>query len=135
QLLQERLDFLRPDRELFDERDGLAAANLDAPPQPATLFLTHALVEAAVEFLDVEREQMLQRLEVVRHALEDLVLLEVLGERDLDRAVEGQIAGVNTLERIDHLAQGVVAFEDFAAETLAGDFDLLGESDFLVALE
>ena len=69
-------------------------------------------------------------LEVVRHALQDLVLFEVLGERDLDGAVEGQIAGVDALQRFDDVAQGIIAFEDFAAEALAGDLDLLGERRF-----
>jgi hypothetical protein len=42
---------------------------------------------------------------------------------------------VHALERVDHLTQGVIAFEDFAAEALAGDFDLLGQGDFFVALQ
>ena len=67
----------------------------------------------------------------MRHALEDLVLLQVLGQRHLDGAVERQVAGVDALERLDDVAQGVVAFEDLAAEALAGDLDLLGERDFL----
>ena len=69
------------------------------------------------------------------HALEDLVFFQVLGERDLHRAVEGEVAQVDAFERVDDLAQGAVAFEHLAAEALAGDFDLLGQRDFLLALE
>ena len=87
------------------------------------------------EVLDVLLHQVFERLQVVRHALEDLVLLEVLGQRHLDGAVEGQVAGVDALERLDDLPQGVIAFEHLAAEALAGDLDLLGEGDFLLALE
>ena len=48
-----------------------------------------------LEVLDVLLHQVLERLQVVRHPLEDLVLLQVLGQRDLDRAVERQLAGVD----------------------------------------
>ena len=74
---------------------------------------------------------MFERLQVVRHPLEDLVLFEVLGQRHLDGAVEGQVAGVDALERLDDLLQGAVALQHLAAEALAGDFDLLGQGDFL----
>ena len=39
------------------------------------------------------------------------------------------------LEHLDHVAQGIIAFEHLAAEALAGDFDLLGQGDFLLAGE
>ncbi len=53
QLLHERLDLLRADRQLLDQDDRLAAAHLEAMPQLVPLFLAGALVEAAGEVLDV----------------------------------------------------------------------------------
>ncbi len=69
----------------------------------------------------------------MRHALEDLVLFQVLGQRHLDGAVEGQVAGVDALQGFDDLTEGVIALEHLAAEALAGDLDLLGQGDFLLA--
>src|SRR5207302_7386679 len=42
---------------------------------------------------------------------------------------------MDALESIDHVTEGIVAFEDFAAEAFAGDLNLLGERDFLIAGE
>src|SRR5207253_686438 len=94
----QRLNLLRADREFLDEHDGLAAAE----PQPFADHLAIALVAAIIaqylEILDVALHQRLKSAQVVRHSLEDLVLLEVLSLRDLDSAVERKIAGMNTLE-------------------------------------
>ena len=73
--------------------------------------------------------------QVVRHPAEDLVLLQVLGDGDLHGPVEGQLAVVDLLEDVDDQAEGVVALQDLAAEPLAGDLDLLGQADLLVAGE
>ena len=67
--------------------------------------------------------------------LENLVLLQVLGQRHLDRAVEGQVAGVDPFERVDDVTEGPIALQHLAAEALAGDLDLLGQGDFLIAVE
>ncbi len=69
----------------------------------------------------------------MRHPPEDLVLLEVLGHRHLDGAVERKLALVDLLEDVDDQGQGEVALEHLAAEPLAGDLDLLGQVDLLVA--
>ncbi len=71
----------------------------------------------------------------MRHPAEDLVLLEVLGDRHLDGAVERELALVDLLEDVDDQGQGEVALEHLAAEPLAGDLDPLGQVDLLVAGE
>ena len=71
--------------------------------------------------------------QVVRHPPQDLVLFQVLGDRHLDGAVEGELAVVDLLEDIDDQGQGEVALEHLAAEPLAGDLDPLGQVDFLLA--
>ena len=134
-LLHQRLHLLGPDAQFLDQRHRLAAADLDHAPQFRLFVLGGALVDELVEVLDVLFHQRLERPQVVRHAGEDLLLLEVLGLRDLHGAVEGKFAAVDALERLDDAAQGEIAFEDFAAEAAAGDFDLFGEVDFLVAAE
>ena len=76
-----------------------------------------------------------ERLEVVRHAGGDLLLGEPLGQGDLDRAVEGQEPAVDLDERGQRVAHRQVAADHGAAETLAGDFDLLGQGDLLFPLQ
>ena len=72
-------------------------------------------------------------LQVVRHAGDDLLLGQPLGQRDLDRAVEGQDAAVDLDQRADRGPHRQVAADHRAAEPLAGDLDLLGQGDFLFA--
>ena len=76
-------------------------------------------------------EQVLERRQVVRHAGHDLLFGQPLGERDLDRAVEGQGAAMHFGQRADRGRQREIAAEHGAAEALAGDFDLFGQRDFL----
>ena len=71
--------------------------------------------------------------QVVRHAAQDLVFLQVLGDRDLHGAVERELAFVDLLEHVDDQRQGKMALEHLAAELLAGDLDPLGQVDFLLA--
>ncbi len=85
------------------------------------------------EILAILFQQVLQRPQVVRHPGQDLLLGQPLGQRDLDRAVERQLALVDLLQRVHGLAHGQVAAQHGAAEPLAGDFDLLGQRDFFLA--
>ncbi len=57
-------------------------------------------------------------------------LVKLLGERDLDRAIERQLACCTSLRIRTVRGQREVAAQHRAAETLAGDFDLLGQRDF-----
>ena len=92
-------------RQLFDERHRLAAANTRAAGASVrSSSSTCAGVEKLWRNLRlILLHQMFERLQVVRHALEDLVFFEVLGQRHLDGAVERQVAGVDALERVDDL--------------------------------
>ena len=135
QLLHQRLDFLRANRKLFDQRDGLTTARLQLEANLLFVFFERAFVGQPVEVVDVVFHQRFERPQVVRHSLKDLVFLEVLGLRDLDGAVERQVAGLHALERLEDVAKGVIAFEDFATEAPARDFDLLRERNFEAAIE
>ena len=74
--------------------------------------------------------------QVQRDALADGALVGlVLGGADLHRPVERQVAVVHLLEDLDRRLKAVVALEHLRAENLAGDFDLLGQGDFLLAGE
>ena len=137
QLLHQRLDFLRADRQLLDQRHRLAAAGLEPLANFLALGLVGAgvgpVVDEPVEVVNVVLHQRLQRPQVVRHPLEDFVLLQILRLRHLDGAVERQVPGVDALQGLEDVPQGVVALQHLAAEAAAGDFDLLGQRDFLLA--
>jgi hypothetical protein len=133
QPLHQGLDLLGADRQLLDQGDRLAPAVLQAQAQRPAGELVAARPDVAPEVAVVAAHQEFERLQVVRHPAEDLVLLQVLGHRDLHRAVEGQLAAVDLLEDVDDQAQRVVALQDLAPEPLAGDLDLLGQADLLVA--
>ena len=74
-----------------------------------------------------------ERPQVVRHAGDDLLFGQPLGQRDLDRAVEGQDAVVHFVQRVDRGLHREIAAEHRAAESLPRDLDLLGQRDFFFA--
>src|SRR5208282_1585670 len=130
QPLHEGLDLLGPDRQFLDEVDRLEPAPLEVGHQgqpPGRL----ALADEDPEVAHVAFHQVLEGLQVMRHPPQDLVLLEVFGNRDLDGPIEGEITLVDLLEHVDNQGQGEVALEHLAAELLAGALDLLGEVDLL----
>jgi hypothetical protein len=71
----------------------------------------------------------------VRHALQDLVLFKVFGLRNHDRAVEGQLARLNPLERFHHRPQHRMALKHSSAKAFASQLDSLGQRDLLLARE
>ena len=75
-------------------------------------------VHQHVEVLLVLLDQVGERLQVVRHPGDDLLLGEPLGQRDLDRAVEGQRAAVDLHQRADRRPHRHRAADDRAAEAL-----------------
>ena len=91
------------------------------------------LANEGLEVPDVALHQVNESHQVVGHAAQDLIFLEVLGNRDFHCAVERQLALVNLLEHVDNQSQREVALEHLAAEFFAGDLDPLGQVDFLLA--
>ena len=85
------------------------------------------------EILLVLLHQVGERVQVVRHPGDDLLLGEPLGQRDLDRAVEGQRALVDLDQRADRRPHRHVAADHRAAEPLPRDLDLLGQRDLFRA--
>ena len=75
---------------------------------------------------------MFERPQIVRHAGQNLLFGQPLGERDLDRAVERQRAAMDLGQRANRGVQGEMATEHGAAKPLARDFDLFGQRDFLL---
>ncbi len=92
-----------------------------------------AFADERLEVAGVAIHQVGQGDQVVRHPPQDLVLFQVLGDRHLHGAVEGELALVDLLEDIDDQGQREVALQHLATEPLAGDLDPLGQVDFLVA--
>ena len=136
QLLHQRLDLLRADRQLLDQRDGLAAAERGAGGggrrcRPPAVRSSSSWSKSS-SFCSI-RCSSVRRLCGIRWRILSFSRFSVW--RHLDGAVERQVAGVDALERLDDLAQGVVALQHLAAEAAAGDLDLLGQGDFLLAVE
>ena len=89
-----------------------------------------------VPVVAVAAEHLANRFQVQRNALADGALVGVvLGGGDFHRPVEGKIAVVHLLENFNGALKAVIAFEHLGAENLAGDFDLLGQGNFLLAGE
>ena len=71
----------------------------------------------------------------MRQPAEDLVLLQPIGDRHLDGAVERQLALVDALQDLYRDPHHIVAGQQLAAEAGPRDLDLLGQRDFLLARE
>ena len=130
-----RLDPLRAEAEFLDQlhRPQPSPAQL-APSFAAVIHLRRLAGGNAIVGL-VSPQQRFDRLQVVRQAAENLVLLQAIGHRDLHRAVERQFASMNALQNLDRDLNHVVAFQQLAAELGPRDFDLLGQGDFLLPRE
>jgi len=122
---------------LFAEGGDFASAHRDAIGEFAGLFGLAGGGEEVhlLPIVAVALEQQADGAEVVGDALGDLLLGVGLGGADAHGSVEGEFALVDLLEDVAGHRDGVVGFEDAAAEDHARGLDLLGEADLLVAGE
>ena len=79
--------------------------------------------------------QVRERVEVVRHPRDDLLFGEPLGQRHLDRAVEGQRALVDLDQRAHRGPHRHRAADHRAAEPFPRHLDLLGQRDLFRSLQ
>ena len=78
----------------------------------------------------VALQERFQGAEIRGQAAQNLVLLQLVGHRDLDRAIEGQFALVDPPQDLDGQLHDVVAGQHVAAELGAGLFDLPCQGHF-----
>ena len=91
QLLHHRLNALRADRKLFDQRHAFATTKDEIAKGFLFLFLRRLAGHHPAEIDLVGFDEPIERRQVLRHAAENLILFEVLRDRNLDRAVERQV--------------------------------------------
>ena len=80
-------------------------------------------------------QQRVQRPQVGGQAAENLVLLQLIGHRDLHGAIEGQFALVDAAQHLEGRLHHVVALQHLAAEPGPGELDLPGQGHFLLAAQ
>ncbi len=135
ELLHQRGDLAGPQRELFQQLDAAAAAAADGEAK-LFLFLLGLGAAKAVPVGVVPRQHLADGAQVQRDTLADGPLVgHPLVGADLHRPVEGEVPIIDLLEDLDGALKAVVALEHLGPEDLAGDFDLLGQGDFLLAGE
>ena len=133
ELADHGLDALGAEAEFFDQQHRTTTAAAQAVPgRLANLRLVVRAGGDAIVFR-VALEQAFERGEIQRQAAENLLLLEPIGYRDLYRAIERQFAAMNAIEHLDGATDHVVASQQLAAEGGAGELDLAGKADFLLA--
>ena len=81
----------------------------------------------------VPLQQRFQGAQIVRQAAQNLVLFQLVGHRDLHRAVEGQLAVVDPPQDLHGQLHDVIAGQHVAAELRAGLFDLPWPGSLLAA--
>ena len=132
--LDHRLDPLRPQAEFLDQAHGPAAAAAQPPPRGPALGRRPRLARGHAGSRGWFRfKQRLQGPQIDGQAAEDLVLLQLVGHRDLHGAVEGQFALVDPPQDLDGRLHHVVARQHLAAELAAGHLDLPGQGHFFAA--
>ena len=130
-----RFDALRAQTQFFDQTHAAAAAARETRPSLAPLLLRLRLAQRDAVVVPIALQQHFQRPQVVRQPAENLILFQPVGHRHLHRAVERQFARVDALQHLEGGPDHVVAFQQLGAEAAAGDFDLLGQGDFLLPSE
>ena len=133
ELSHQGLDAAGAQAQFLDELQAFAAAAKERLASHLALGEGRRFSNEPAEIAAILRQQAVDRRQVMWHAGRDLIFGKLLGERDFDRPVERQLAAIDLLERLDGSADGVIAGQQSAAESLAGDFDLLGQRDFFRA--
>ena len=123
---------LRAQAEFLDQVHGPAAAAAQPPPGRPALRRGSRLAGHDVVVALVPLEQRFQRAQIVRQATEDLVLLELIGYRDLHGAIERQLAVLDAPQHLHGRLHHVIAFQHLVAEPRPGKLDLLGQGHFLL---
>jgi len=127
------LDPLRPQAEFLDQTHGATATTGQRLPRLTATPLRGALAQRRLPVVLVPTQQYRQRPQVVRQATEDLFFLQVVGNRNLNRTIERQLATMHFAERFEGFHQHVVVFQQLRPEPAACFFDPLGQFDFLTA--
>ena len=102
ELLHQRLHAAGPQAELLDQREHFSRRRMKR--LRAAAFSSSRRVCLLVSTAKSRRCACIKcckRRQVVRHAGQNLLLGEPLGERDLDRAIERQLAAVDALQTLD----------------------------------
>ena len=121
ELLHQRRDLARAQRELFEQLHAAAAAAADRQAQLVLLLLVLRLRAALSQSSRLRASIVRTDVEVQRDALADRALVGlVLGGADLHRAVERQVAVVDLLEDLDRRLEAVVGFEHLASGRSCG---------------
>ena len=131
----ERNDATSTQAALFEQRADASATQRDFALQTSA----HSGADAACfDLLPrglICLQQALNRREIRRDALLDLLLRVWLSSRDAHGAIERKFLRVHILQDLHGFARCVIALEHLATEDHARGFDLLGKTDFLFARE
>ncbi len=127
--LDHRLDPLGAQTEFLDEVDGPPPPPSQPPPRRAALRRRTRLARGQVEVVPVPLQQRFQRPQIRGQAAENLVLFQLVGHRDLHRAVKRQVALVDPPQDLYRRLHDVVALQYLAAELGPRLFDLLRQRD------
>jgi len=133
QQIDARFDALGAQTEFFHEPDGTSATAAQLTPGFGASSLRCTFAERNLPVMAISLQQRLQRAQVVWQAANDLFFFQAVGYRNLDGAIERQLATVDLLQRLVGFHQHEVVFEQLGAETTTGFFDAFGELDFFSA--
>ena len=128
--LDHRLDPLRPQTQFLDQAHCPAAAAAQPPPRGAALGRRPRAARGQVVVVLVALQKRFQGPQIRGQTAQNLVLLQLVGHRDLNRAIKRQLALVDPPQDLDGQLHDVVAGKHVAAELGAGLFDLPRQGHF-----
>ncbi len=127
-----RLDPAGPKAQLLQERGDLASIATQTPGVHLVLVTVRIGADLLEQAL-VDVEKLRHRLEVGDHAFADHPFDRQRSGSGLDRTIERHRSIVDLLEQLHRIAGTIVTLEHLAPERHAGDLDLPGQRDLILA--
>ena len=135
QLVQQRLQALRPQIQFLHQPHGPIAAAHQATPGLVPFGKRRTAANGDAEIDAVETQQMCQRFQVRGQPPQDALLHRRVGHRNFDRAIEPQCAVAHLFQQGRRALQHEIAGQHVVAESAASIFDALCRFDFFVPRE
>ena len=131
--LDHRLDPLRPQAEFLDQANCPAAAAPQPPPCRPPLGRDARLARGQVVVVLIALQERFQGANIRGQTTQNLGFFQLVGHRDLDRAIKRQLALVDPPQDLDGQLHDVIAGQHIPPELGAGLFDLPRQGHFFTS--
>ena len=124
-----------PQRKLFDKNHRFHASALVVELGCGFGRVRNALADHHLEIATIFFDQSIDRRQVQWHPGTDLLLGQLLGQRDFDGAIKWHDPCRNLAEYLDRMTKRIVIAQDRSPELATSDLNLLGKRYLLLTAQ